>query len=804
MEGYPTESGTFSITLQVRDSSLRMASRTLNITVKKGMHVAPIQMPEGRANHSFSYTFQTIGGKAPFNWSWTADSWSSLPSGLGLSSDGIVSGIPTAGGTFFFDLTVRDADGQIVTINYLTIVIRSLQITSYSLPAAHLNELYTFTLATEWGDPPMTWTLQSGFVLPPGISLSSTGVISGTPTTVGSFAFTVNVQDASLQTATSQLFLQILAPVEITTSSLPDGNIATPYQAQLSATGGWNWYTWGLDPGSVLPAGITLDGSGSLWGTPTVAGTFDFTVRATSGDLSATRVLRLFIDSKLAILTTSLELAVATGQYSSMVQALGSTPPYLWSRVGGTAGPEFSIDSSTGRITAAPTQAGTFSISVKVTDSSVPAQSASRDFFVQVLPPPTFTTKTLPDGALQEVYGVTVNVDGGLTPRKLRLVEGNLPDGLSFSDPGWSPYFYITGNPTTAGTYPFTLELADSSSPPLTATQQYAIKVNEALRITTDSLPDGNLGDPYHATLSATGGVLPYTWSAYLPQLLIVNISHGTISGVPQAPGSYNVYVQVSSSGFRRSVSKTIPLNITAHPKIRTSLLPPAKLGASYRVSLNGTAWYQPFTWTVSSGSLPAGMTLNSSTGGISGAPSAEGTYSFTVRFQDSAQVPEFDERSLTLEVKAAPGRNDSIATATPISNGTFHASISPYSDPVDGPAVPDSDYYVLTANPGAAVTVETMADRLVPASPMDSVIEIVDAEGNRFVSCRPGGDTYGSFSQLCLNDDFDSYNTLDSKLYFQVPGSSGTPVTFYVHVLDWSGSARPDYVYDLVVSGAN
>jgi hypothetical protein len=86
----------------------------------------------------------------------------------------------------------------------------------------------------------------------------------------------------------------------------------------------------------------------------------------------------------------------------------------------------------------------------------------------------------------------------------------------------------------------------------------------------------------------------------------------------------------------------------------------------------------------------------------------------------------------------------------------------------------------------------------------MDSVIEIVDAEGNRFVSCRPGSDTYGSFSQPCLNDDFDSYNTLDSKLYFQVPDSSGAPVTFYVHVLDWSGSARPDYVYDLVVSGAN
>jgi hypothetical protein len=95
------------------------------------------------------------------------------------------------------------------------------------------------------------------------------------------------------------------------------------------------------------------------------------------------------------------------------------------------------------------------------------------------------------------------------------------------------------------------------------------------------------------------------------------------------------------------------------------------------------------------------------------------------------------------------------------------------------------------------------MAKRLNPSSPLDSVIEIVDSSGTRFSTCRQGNSS-GLFNQSCLNDDIDLGIMLDSRLEFQVPGEPGTPQTFYIHVLDWNGNARPDFFYDLVISGAN
>jgi hypothetical protein len=204
------------------------------------------------------------------------------------------------------------------------------------------------------------------------------------------------------------------------------------------------------------------------------------------------------------------------------------------------------------------------------------------------------------------------------------------------------------------------------------------------------------------------------------------------------------------------------------------------------------------------SGNLPQGLTLDSSTGQISGTPATEDTKTVTFRLEDSATPPQSDEKVLSLAVVANPGRNDSIATATPLSNGLYHASLSPYADPASGPADPDNDYYQLAAYPGAIVIVETFATRLATPSPADTVIEILDASGERFPTCHTPQSPWGTYNTPCLNDDIEIGVRQDSRLEFRVLGTSGDPVTFYVHVLDWSGSARPDFLYDLQISGAN
>ncbi len=119
--------------------------------------------------------------------------------------------------------------------------------------------------------------------------------------------------------------------------------------------------------------------------------------------------------------------------------------------------------------------------------------------------------------------------------------------------------------------------------------------------------------------------------------------------------------------------------------------------------------------------------------------------------------------------------------------------------------ANPDSDYYVLTANPGATVTIEIKAQRLNPPSPLDSVLEIVDANNNRPSLCDdPLYYPFGSYTSPCLNDDIPNGKTTDSILILQVPATNTGPLTFYAHVLDWRGDARPDFIYTITVTGAN
>lgn len=226
-------------------------------------------------------------------------------------------------------------------------------------------------------------------------------------------------------------------------------------------------------------------------------------------------------------------------------------------------------------------------------------------------------------------------------------------------------------------------------------------------------------------------------------------------------------------------------------------------VGVPADITLAVTGGASTKTWTQVSGSLPAGLTFDTSTGRIAGTPSAVEIQTITLRVDDAGPPAQSFTGPLTLTTSSALGRNDSIATATPLSNGAYLASISP-ADDASGATNPDNDYYAVSANPGAIVSIEITAERLTPkSSPMDSVIEILDASGTRFTTCS--NFNQGGFYLSCMNDDSASVSTLDSKLFFQVPGTPGGPsVTFYVRVLDWSGMARPDFLYTITISGAN
>ena len=285
ISGTPTAAGSFSVTVQATDSAQLTATKAYSVTVAAA--TAPLSITTqaplagGEVGVAYTQAFAATGGIPPYTWS-----ASGLPSGLSISSAGVISGTPAASGSFPVTVQATDSAKATATKSF-TITVTALTITTATLPSGTVGTSYTATtLAATGGTPPYTWSASG---LPSSLSISSAGVISGTPAVAGSFSVTLKVTDSAQATATQTFTITVTAALTITTATtLPNGTVGTPYSQTLTAAGGSGALTWSISTGA-LPGGITLSSAGSLSGTPTVPGTFTFTVGVTGGGQSATQ-----------------------------------------------------------------------------------------------------------------------------------------------------------------------------------------------------------------------------------------------------------------------------------------------------------------------------------------------------------------------------------------------------------------------------------------------------------------------------------------------------------------------------------
>ena len=169
------------------------------------------------------------------------------------------------------------------------------------------------------------------------------------------------------------------------------------------------------------------------------------------------------------------------------------------------------------------------------------------------------------------------------------------------------------------------------------------------------SLPNGTIGTAYNQQLYAYYGTGTYTWSitaGALPSGITLAGSTGILSGTPNTAGtSFFVVTVADSSGATGAANLSI--SIPSQPSIQNSSLPGATVGVPYTASLSGTGGASPYTFSITAGSLPAGLTL-ASTGGITGTPSTQGTYTFTVEIADSSATPATSSANFSITVGRA------------------------------------------------------------------------------------------------------------------------------------------------------
>lgn len=507
-------------------------------------------LPNGTVGQPYSVSLNATGNM-PIEWFIKAGD--GLPTGISLNKDtGVISGIPQKSGLFEFEVIARNYDGTTDRIFSIIIQDPSLapSITTTVLADATQENLYQFALTAEGSDP-IKWSVSSSSMLPEGLSLSSDGIISGTPVNTGIYSFYIIAEN--FDGCTQQLLrLRIHSKTpSITMSMLPDGSVGMLYSTKLSATGKtpmeWNII------GNRLPEGLTLSADGVISGTPQEGGVFHFLVEASNGPLSADTASLTISVAYPPVITSNILADGRVGiAYSRSLTAEGNKP-LLWSISDGSLPDGLTLGYDTGLISGIPTKVGQYSFTVTAMNSD---GIDSKAFHINVFgSAPIITTSTLPNGTHGAFYSVTISATG--TGPITWSITGNLPSGLAMN----AVTGVLSGVPTETGIFSFLIRAAN---PEGYSTLPVSIVVNPAAPgITTTALPNGIIETSYSAYLQAEG-TGPFRWQITegdLPPGLMLNRDTGEIYGVPEKVALYRF--TVTAENITGSHSAAISLQVS-------------------------------------------------------------------------------------------------------------------------------------------------------------------------------------------------------------------------------------------------
>ena len=667
--------GNYTLTLRVTDSVGQNATASKVLTVRPAIPLswANTSLPTlGAASEGGAYTakVQINGGRPPYKY--VLKSGSTLPPLLTLNaSTGEIKGTPTTLGNYTFTITGSDSCTGTTIDQTFSLVVNSMVVKCTPITQNKCSMLVYTGATVIGGVSPYSWTtttaLPASLVMDP-----STGKIQGRLTAAaGNSTIIVKATDKNGKIATGPLSLTInpvppltwLSPVAPLNLGDAYKLSVPPYNAVLTLSGGVTPYKFALKAGSALPLGLTLNSTtGKISGTPTSTGNKTFTIVATESScdgLSTEGVFNLNVLDPLSLAGSTITGNKCSSIAPTLMTLTGGAAPFKWT-VSPALPSALSINQTTGVVSGNLTsKAGNYSVGVTVTDKN--GKAATAPLGIKILALPTFawvTTANLTDGYKSYAYPSTqLSVTGGIAPYTFSLKSGNLTTvGLSFN----STTGVISGTPTKAGNYTFTITAKESSCDKLAIDRVFSLKVFDPVVIGGPSISGNKCSSVIGANYTVTGGAPPFAWSTVptLPASMSINATTGRISGnLTTGAGSYSIQATDRNG---RVATKSIAITINALPPFvwaTSANLTGTDMSAVYSTNLSVTGGIAPYTFSLKSGSnLPAGLSLNSTTGLISGTPTSSGSYSFTIVAKESSCDGLTIERTFSLQVQPACG----------------------------------------------------------------------------------------------------------------------------------------------------
>ena len=352
LTGIAPQAGTASFTATVTDSAGNTASASFAVTIFPGLSITTSSsLPSGYAGTSYSQTLSASGGThSGFTWTVTSGltGTNSLTSvGLQLASTGALTAIATLAGTANFTATVTDSAGNVASAALTVTIEPGLTVTTTFPPAADLGATYSYPLNVSGGTGTgYTWSLSSGDLANFGLSLSTAGVLSGTPTQSGIAGYTVSVTDSAGHTVSDQQTLTVRGALSLLPAgpnSLPPAHVGFAYPGVISGSGGSGNLSLTVASGPTPADGLTAaprfnSTAINIAGVPTSPATVTVSVKLTDNNANAsitqTYTIPVTLPTAPVLSTPSTSIpgsaAVGTAYTGSITAASGVGPAYSW------------------------------------------------------------------------------------------------------------------------------------------------------------------------------------------------------------------------------------------------------------------------------------------------------------------------------------------------------------------------------------------------------------------------------------------------------------------------------------------